>query len=117
MRARGWTTELLLRHEIGHCNGWPSDHSDPKNPPAGWPAIYLNSGSAEDKPRADAREGGDEKPVQKPVEKPVGRVGDTPVIHPIYRCPGFNRDCSKRLGNRPATPREGTNGEIDRRWP
>jgi hypothetical protein len=24
--ARGWTPELILRHEIGHCNGWPSDH-------------------------------------------------------------------------------------------
>jgi hypothetical protein len=26
MKARGWTTALLLRHETGHCNGWPSDH-------------------------------------------------------------------------------------------
>ena len=26
MKARGWTTELLLRHEIGHCNGWPGNH-------------------------------------------------------------------------------------------
>jgi hypothetical protein len=26
MRERGWTTGLLLRHEIGHCNGWPGDH-------------------------------------------------------------------------------------------
>jgi hypothetical protein len=22
IRARGWTKELLLRHEIGHYNGW-----------------------------------------------------------------------------------------------
>jgi hypothetical protein len=26
MRQRGWNTGLLLRHEIGHCNGWPGDH-------------------------------------------------------------------------------------------
>jgi hypothetical protein len=26
MRKRGWTTGLLLRHEMGHCNGWPGDH-------------------------------------------------------------------------------------------
>jgi hypothetical protein len=26
MRKRGWTTGLLFRHEIGHCNGWPGDH-------------------------------------------------------------------------------------------
>jgi hypothetical protein len=24
--ARGWTYEIVLRHEIGHCNGWPGDH-------------------------------------------------------------------------------------------
>jgi hypothetical protein len=24
MKARGWTTELLLRHD--RCNVWPSDH-------------------------------------------------------------------------------------------
>ena len=27
MRQRGWTTGLLLRHERGHCNGWPGDHA------------------------------------------------------------------------------------------
>jgi hypothetical protein len=21
-----WTREIVLRHEIGHCNGWPGDH-------------------------------------------------------------------------------------------
>jgi hypothetical protein len=26
IRARGWTRELMLRHEIAHCNGWPDDH-------------------------------------------------------------------------------------------
>jgi hypothetical protein len=24
--ASGLTLNLLMRHEIGHCNGWPSDH-------------------------------------------------------------------------------------------
>src|SRR5262249_41617701 len=23
----GWTREIVLRHEIGHCNGWPNDHA------------------------------------------------------------------------------------------
>ena len=27
MRRNGWTTGLLLRHEQGHCNGWPGDHT------------------------------------------------------------------------------------------
>lgn len=26
IREAGWTTELVRRHEIGHCNGWPSNH-------------------------------------------------------------------------------------------
>jgi hypothetical protein len=26
IRENGWTTGLLLRHEMGHCNGWPADH-------------------------------------------------------------------------------------------
>ena len=26
MRQRGWTTGLLLRHEMGHCNGWTQAH-------------------------------------------------------------------------------------------
>src|SRR6516165_11704505 len=26
MRKRGWTTGLLLRHEMGHCNGWTQAH-------------------------------------------------------------------------------------------
>jgi len=33
MRERGWNTGLLLRHEIGHCNGWPSDHPDERKLP------------------------------------------------------------------------------------
>jgi hypothetical protein len=27
MRSRGYTTGILLRHEIGHCNGWGADHA------------------------------------------------------------------------------------------
>ena len=26
LRARGFTSEMILRHEVGHCNGWPEDH-------------------------------------------------------------------------------------------
>jgi hypothetical protein len=26
IKARGWTVALIMRHEIGHCNGWPGDH-------------------------------------------------------------------------------------------
>jgi hypothetical protein len=31
MRKRGWTTGLLLRHEIGHCNGWTQAHEDQRS--------------------------------------------------------------------------------------
>jgi hypothetical protein len=27
IRAKGWTKELMLRHEQAHCNGWPQDHA------------------------------------------------------------------------------------------
>ena len=26
IRRQGWTRQIVLRHEIGHCNGWPGDH-------------------------------------------------------------------------------------------
>ena len=26
IRARGFTSAIVLRHEIGHCNGWPGGH-------------------------------------------------------------------------------------------
>jgi len=26
MRLRGWSSGLLLRHEMGHCNGWTQAH-------------------------------------------------------------------------------------------
>src|SRR5262245_37432859 len=39
MRERGWNTGLLLRHEIGHCNGWPGDH--PGQRPVSWPLTHF----------------------------------------------------------------------------
>ena len=38
MRQRGWNTGLLLRHEIGHCNGWPGWHPDQRAVP--WPLTH-----------------------------------------------------------------------------
>jgi len=29
----GVTRNIVLRHEIGHCEGWPADHSNPKAAP------------------------------------------------------------------------------------
>jgi hypothetical protein len=26
IRAAGWTAEIVRRHEVGHCNGFPADH-------------------------------------------------------------------------------------------
>ena len=26
MKEYGWWRSVMLRHEIGHCNGWPGDH-------------------------------------------------------------------------------------------
>jgi hypothetical protein len=26
IKAAGYSTEIVLRHEIAHCNGWPKDH-------------------------------------------------------------------------------------------
>jgi hypothetical protein len=26
IRSLGWTTALVLRHELAHCNGWPKTH-------------------------------------------------------------------------------------------
>ena len=25
---RGWDQDIIRRHEIGHCDGWPEDHPD-----------------------------------------------------------------------------------------
>jgi hypothetical protein len=43
MRKRGWHMGILLRHEIGHCNGWSNDHLGardvmwPVAPQIAWP--------------------------------------------------------------------------------
>ena len=26
MKKYGWWREAMMRHELGHCNGWPGDH-------------------------------------------------------------------------------------------
>jgi hypothetical protein len=39
MRQRGWNTGILLRHEIGHCNGWAADHPGQRALP--WPIIHV----------------------------------------------------------------------------
>jgi hypothetical protein len=38
MRKRSWTTGMLLRHEIGHCNGWGADHAGERS--ISWPTIH-----------------------------------------------------------------------------
>jgi hypothetical protein len=30
LEITGWSEEILLRHEIGHCNGWPGNHPNPQ---------------------------------------------------------------------------------------
>ena len=30
MSFSGYTSEIVVRHEIGHCNGWPPDHPQGK---------------------------------------------------------------------------------------
>lgn len=39
IREWGWTPELMMRHEMGHCNGWGGDHAGqrPYWEPAGAP--------------------------------------------------------------------------------
>jgi hypothetical protein len=34
LRAAGLTTQTVMRHEIGHCNGWGSDHQGAREIPA-----------------------------------------------------------------------------------
>jgi hypothetical protein len=38
MRQRQWTTGMLLRHEIGHCNGWGADHAGERS--ISWPTSH-----------------------------------------------------------------------------
>jgi hypothetical protein len=32
IRKHGWTPEIVLRHEIGHCNGWRGHHPGARRP-------------------------------------------------------------------------------------
>jgi hypothetical protein len=38
MRQRSWTTGMLLRHEMGHCNGWGADHAGERS--ISWPTSH-----------------------------------------------------------------------------
>jgi hypothetical protein len=48
IRQYGWTTELMMRHEVGHCNGWPQAHPGqrPRWAPAGEPPAKPKSDAA-----------------------------------------------------------------------
>lgn len=41
--ARGWTKELMMRHELAHCNGWPGDHPGARKVYAGEPIPPIPS--------------------------------------------------------------------------
>ena len=41
LRKWGWNSGLILRHEIGHCNGWAGDH--PGIRAISWPTPYIRS--------------------------------------------------------------------------
>jgi hypothetical protein len=41
MRKRSWTTGMLLRHEMGHCNGWGADHAGERS--ISWPTTHWAS--------------------------------------------------------------------------
>jgi hypothetical protein len=44
MRERNWSTGMLLRHEIGHCNGWGADHEGQRgisSPTVYWAAPHV----------------------------------------------------------------------------
>lgn len=45
IRQWGWTPALMLRHEMGHCNGWAGDHHGqrPHWEPAGTPPAKKAS--------------------------------------------------------------------------
>lgn len=33
IKAAGWSVEIIKRHEVGHCNGWPPDHRNAREIP------------------------------------------------------------------------------------
>jgi hypothetical protein len=51
IRGMGFTPELVKRHEIGHCNGWPSYH------PGGRFLTTVNKGDFKRYPSGDTRSG------------------------------------------------------------
>jgi hypothetical protein len=67
IRKWGWTPELMMRHEMGHCNGWPGDHRGqrPHWEPAGKPRSVK---------------------TVKPETPPAPRPGiDAQVMQPVIR--------------------------------
>jgi|EndMetStandDraft_2_1072991.scaffolds.fasta_scaffold124728_1 hypothetical protein len=61
IKAAGWTRELMLRHEIAHCNGWPADHPGKRPYPGPGPNQEAIPIIPEPLPRSKAGE------VTKPV--------------------------------------------------
>ena len=54
MRQRSWTTGMLLRHEIGHCNGWGADHAGERSvtwPTTHWVQDYMRVRLPSPKPK------------------------------------------------------------------
>jgi|SRR6516162_1137213 hypothetical protein len=54
MRQRSWTTGMLLRHEMGHCNGWGGDHAGERSitwPTSHWVQDYMRVKLPLPKPR------------------------------------------------------------------
>lgn len=39
IRSLGWTTAIVLRHEMAHCNGWPSNHPGLRHYSSGQPTA------------------------------------------------------------------------------
>jgi hypothetical protein len=53
VRAAGYIPAIVLRHEIGHCNGWPKEH-----PGAGGANLAMISRSQTADSRAAPQEAG-----------------------------------------------------------
>jgi hypothetical protein len=55
----GWRYDYTLRHEIGHCNGWPKDHSGgllagtPAPDRGRWPSDLRGARAIEEKPKQE----------------------------------------------------------------
>jgi hypothetical protein len=71
LRKAGFTPELVLRHELGHCNGWSGDHEGARPwqmPPAAdwdWEKI-LGCKAPCILPRPDPRKAAAHAPMPKP---------------------------------------------------